>query len=106
MKQERRLFQQLITNANENTSLGKAVTLVRERFGGKISYASLPFDGVDWTSFDFVSFDAYRSKEVADQYRDAIRSLVARGKPVAITEFGCTTYRGAADLDGRGSMIV
>lgn len=59
-----------------------------------------------WTPFDFVSFDAYRSKEVADQYRDAIRSLVARGKPVAITEFGCTTYRGAADLGGRGSMIV
>ncbi len=51
--------------ARMNAFLGKAVTLVRERFGGKISYASLPFDGVDWTPFDFVSFDAYRSKEVA-----------------------------------------
>ena len=92
--------------ARMNTFLCKAVTLVRERFGGKISYASLPFDGVDWTPFDFVSFDAYRSKEVADRYRDDIRTLVAQGKPVAITEFGCTTHRGAADLGGHGSMIV
>ncbi len=92
--------------ARMNAFLGKAVTLANERFRGKISYASLPFDGVDWTPFDFISFDAYRSKEVADRYRDAIRTLVARGKPVAITEFGCTTYRGAADLGGRGSMIV
>jgi len=92
--------------ARMNAFLSKAVTLVRERFGGKISYASLPFEGVDWTLFDFISFDAYRSKEVADGYRDAILTLVARGKPVAITEFGCTTYRGAADLGGHGWMIV
>src|SRR5712692_4845868 len=32
--------------ARMNAFLGKAVTLVRERFGGKISYASLPFEGV------------------------------------------------------------
>src|SRR5262249_22088576 len=38
--------------------LGKAVEVVRERFGGKISYASLPFEGVDWTAFDFISTDA------------------------------------------------
>jgi hypothetical protein len=33
--------------------------------------------------------------------------LVARfGKPVAVTEFGCCTYRGAADRGGMGCMIV
>jgi hypothetical protein len=37
--------------------LGKAVEVVRDRFGGKISYASLPFEGVDWTAFDFISVD-------------------------------------------------
>lgn len=31
--------------ARMNAFLGKAVTLVRARFAGKISYASLPFDG-------------------------------------------------------------
>ena len=28
------------------------------------------------------------------------------GKPVAITEFGCTTYRGAADKGAHGDMVV
>jgi hypothetical protein len=90
-----------------NEFLSKAVKLVRERFGGKLSYASLPFEGVDWTPFDIISTDAgYRSVEVADRIREGTRALVAQGKPVAITEFGCTTYRGAADLGGRGDKII
>lgn len=98
-------------HARINDFLGTAVGVVRERFGGKISYASVPLDGVDWTPFDIIATDAgYRSIEVADRYRDGIRALVAQGiarnKPVAITEFGCTTHRGAADLGGRGDAIV
>jgi hypothetical protein len=89
-----------------NDFLSKAEFRVRERFGGKISYASIPFEGVDWTRFDFISVDAYRSIEVADRYRDAIRALVAQGKPVAITEFGCATFQGAADKGASGGMIV
>jgi hypothetical protein len=89
-----------------NDFLGKAVARVRECFGGKVSYASIPSERVDWTLFDFISVDAYRSSEIADRYRDAIRALVAQGKPVAITEFGCTTFRGAADRGARGGMIV
>jgi hypothetical protein len=92
--------------ARINDFLGRAVPLIRERFGGKISYAAVPFEGVDWTPFDFVGVDAYRSAEIADRYRDSIRAVVAPGKPVAITEFGCTTYRGAADKGARGWMIV
>jgi len=82
------------------------VSVVRERFGGKITYAALPSEQIDWTPFDIVSADAYTSIEVADRYAEAIRSLVARGKPVAITEFGCTTHRGAADLGARGMFMV
>jgi hypothetical protein len=92
--------------ARINDFLGKAAALVRDRFGGKISYASIPFEGVDWTPFDVISVDAYRSAEIADRYRDDIRALVAQGKPVAITEFGSATYRGAADRGARGGMIV
>jgi hypothetical protein len=90
-----------------NDFLSKAEFRVRERFGGKISYASIPFfEGVDWRRFDFISVDAYRSIEVTDRYRDAIRALVAQGKPVAITEFGCATFQGAADKGASGGMIV
>lgn len=89
-----------------NAFLASAVAVVRERFAGKVTYASIPLERVDWTPFDIVSVDAYRSKEVAHAYQQGIRALVAQGKPVAITEFGCATYRGAADRGARGGEIV
>jgi len=92
--------------AQVNDFLGKAVAVVRERFGGRITYAAMPFEGVDWTPFDIISVDMYRSVEVADRYAAGIRSLVAQGKPVAITEFGSATYKGAADKGARGGEII
>jgi hypothetical protein len=93
--------------AQVNDLLARAVGVVRERFGGKVSYASLPFENVDWTPFDFVATDAgYRSAESADRYPEMVRALVAQGKPVAITEFGCCTYKGAADRAAHGPDIV
>jgi len=92
--------------ARVNDFLRQAVAVVRERFGGKVTYASVPLERVDWTPFDIVSVDAHRSKEVAHVYQDGIRALVAQGKPVAITEFGCTPYRGAADLGALSGEIV
>lgn len=92
--------------ARMNDFLARAVAVVRERFGGKVTYASIPFEGVDWTLFDIVSVDAHRSKEVASIYQQSIRALVAQGKPVAITEFGCTTHRGASDHGARSGEIV
>ncbi len=38
--------------------------------------------------------------------RDALRAYRRFGRPVAVTEFGCCTYRGAADRGGTGFMIV
>ena len=43
-----------------NAFLGKAVDVVRERFGGRISYASIPFERVDWAPFDVIGVDNYR----------------------------------------------
>jgi hypothetical protein len=92
--------------ARFNEFLGSAVEIVRARFGGRISYASLPLEGVDWTLFDIISTDAaYRTKNNEANFRESIRAFVAQGraqgKPVAITEFGCTTYRGAAHAGGQ-----
>lgn len=92
--------------ARINDFLARAVALVRERFGGPVTYASVPPEQVDWTPFDIVSVDAHRSKEVAHIYQEGIRALVAQGRPVAITEFGCTTYRGAADHGALSGEIV
>lgn len=92
--------------ARINDFLARAVTVVRERFSGKVTYASIPFEGVDWTPFDIVSVDLHRSKEIAHVYQQGVRALVAQGKPAAITEFGCTTHRGAADNGARSGEIV
>ena len=92
--------------ARVNDFLGTAVAVVREQFGGRITYASMPFEGVDWMPFDIISVDLYRSVEVAERYRDGIRALVAQSKPVAITEFGSATYKGAADKGARGGEII
>ncbi|MDT7800985.1 MAG: hypothetical protein QOI78_4418 [Actinomycetota bacterium] len=89
-----------------NDFLARAVEAVRARFGGKVTYAAVPLERVDWTPFDIVSVDAHRSKEVEHIYQEGIRTLVAAGKPVAITEFGCTTFRGAADLGARSGEIL
>ena len=90
-----------------NSFLGQAVAVVRERFGGPVGYASVPYENVDWTPFDIVATDGgYRSAEVADRYVDGMKALVAQGKPVAVTEFGCATYRGSADLGATGDRVV
>ncbi|WP_103335808.1 hypothetical protein [Amycolatopsis sp. CA-126428] len=89
-----------------NAFLARAAEAVRARFGGRVTYAAIPLERVDWAPFDIVSVDAHRSKEVEHLYREGVRSLVAAGKPVAITEFGVTPYRGAADLGARCGEIL
>ncbi len=87
--------------------LANIVQLVREKFKGKISYASLPFEGVDWSLFDFIATDGgHRSAGIAPYFQKGIQALVSQGKPVAITEFGCCTYRGAADKGARADWII
>jgi hypothetical protein len=97
--------------ARINDFLRRAVEVVRARFGGKVSYASLPLEGVDWAPFDIISTDAtYRTAATAAHFRENIRAFVAQGraqgKPVAITEFGCTTRRGASDGGGDLDLVV
>jgi len=91
--------------------LHRAVEVSRARFGGRMSYASLPLEGVDWSLFDIIATDAgYRTKMMAANFRDQMRAFVAHGralgKPVAITEFGCATFRGSADEGGSELTMI
>lgn len=86
----------------------EAVPRVRERFGGPIGYASLPFEQIDWSPFDYASVDLYPNV-VDGRYvgaREAVRRIAAHGKPVAITEFGCPACQGAARRAGRVQDVV
>jgi len=79
---------------------------VREVFRGPVTYASVPLETVEWSRFDFVSVDLYRGAQLKDRFTDVLHRYFAFERPVAITEFGCCTYRGAADAGGRGFAIL
>ncbi|MEC3918270.1 hypothetical protein [Nocardia sp. CDC160] len=94
-----------------NALLARAAKIARERFHGKLTYCSLPFENVNWDLFDILAADAgYRGSDLARDYPDTMRAWAARGealgKPVAITEFGCSSFRGAPDAGPHGFDII
>ncbi|MBF6141352.1 hypothetical protein [Nocardia farcinica] len=86
--------------------LAEAVAVVRAHFGGAVTYASTQLERIDWTPFDIVSIDLYRTAATAGRFREGVRALVAQGKPLAITEFGCATFTGASAAGAQGLDIV
>lgn len=92
--------------ARVNDFLGTALAVVRERFAGKVTYAAIHLERVDWEPFDIVGMDLYRSAEVADRFGQGVRALVEQGRPVAVLEFGAATFRGAGERGARGLEIV
>jgi len=105
-----RTFQRRLANASREIRAGhhaaplraflaRATRDVRRVFGGPLTYAALPFEPVDWDLFDIVGIDHYREAGTEARYRDKLQPLLARGKPVVVTELGMRTYEGA-DRDG------
>jgi hypothetical protein len=90
--------------ARLNPLLADTVAAVRERFRGKITYAAGTWEQIDWAPFDIVSVDAYG--DTSDAFRQGVREYPRLGKPLAATEFGSCTYRGAAARGGLGWTIV
>jgi hypothetical protein len=89
-----------------NRFLAQAAGAVRGRFGGPLTYAAGTWEPVDWSRFDIVSVDAYRDASNAASFRADLRKHFRHGKPVAVTEYGCCPYVGAADKGGLGWDIV
>ena len=83
-----------------NAFLSKANAEARKVFGGKVTYASLIWEAVDWSLFDFVGVDHYRAERIKDKYIDMLKSAFAHGKPVVITEFGCSTTHAGIGSEG------
>lgn len=95
-----------VFNRRLNRHLRKAAAEAREHFGGPVTYSAGEWEGVDWSAFDYVGVDYYRDKANRGRYTQGLRALRRHGKPVVITEFGCCSFRGAADKGGGGFMIV
>ncbi|MFF8690915.1 hypothetical protein ACF08W_01800 [Streptomyces sp. NPDC015144] len=89
-----------------NAFLRDAAATVRERFGGRLTYAAIQFEQIDWDPFDITTFELIRSAGIAHLFRDAVRTLARGPKPLAMTGFGTAAYLGAGDRGGRVLDVV
>jgi hypothetical protein len=78
--------------------LARLEAAVRPVFGGPLTYASLPWEQVDWSRFDIVGVDHYRAARIKDRYVDMLAPLLATGKPVVDTEFGNPSCVGGDEM--------
>jgi hypothetical protein len=74
--------------------LAEAAQRVRKVFHGPLTYASTPVEVVDWSLFDFIGVDHYRTSKGEDRYAEKIKSYLGQDKPVVNTEFGHSSYQG------------
>ena len=78
-------------NAPLNAYLRQANAAVQQVFHGPVTYASLIWEQVEWSLFDFVGVDHYWAEPIKDRYLEMLKPLFATGLPVVITEFGFST---------------
>ena len=83
-----------------NQFLASANASVRQVFHGKVVYASLVWEAVDWGLFDFVGIDHYRISRIEDKYVEMLKPAFEYKKPVEITEFGYSTSRSGIGSEG------
>ncbi len=93
-------------NVPLNSFLAKANDATRRVFHGPVTYASLIWEAVDWSLFDFVGVDHYRDVRIKDRYVEMLGPLLASGKPVVVTELGMRAYQGAESSGTLGFGVV
>jgi hypothetical protein len=86
--------------------LARAVKVARRHFDGPLTYAAAEFESVDCSLFDLVGLDYYAFHDTLAGHRRTLSPYRRWGKPIAILEFGCCTYRGAPRRGGSGYDIV
>lgn len=79
---------------------------VRKIFHGPQLYSAAIFEEVDWTIFDYAGPNNYRETQTDAEYQASFDYFKSFGRPVAVPEFGCCTYEGAADLGARGWRVL
>lgn len=82
------------------------VSQAREKFYGKMTYASLPDEDIDWSDFDIVGVNLYEDASNKASYAKELERYKSHGKPVAITEFGTAPYKGAGYLGGAAHLAI
>jgi hypothetical protein len=96
----------LLHNGKLNEYLAGLAAALRGAFAGPLIYASLAFEQVDWSPFDYVGVDHYREARTKDRYVEMLRPCLSSGKPVIVTEFGMRTFRGAESSGALGFGVT
>ncbi|QDQ09386.1 abortive phage infection protein [Streptomyces spectabilis] len=79
-----------------------AARTARRVFHGPVTYGAAHEDVVDWSLFDIVSVNYYSYFADPRGYVKELDPYRKWGKPVAITECGTCTFRGAPEAGGMG----
>lgn len=86
--------------------LRRLVSICRESYHGKLSYAAHPGEwAIPWDELDLdiIGQNQYWWPECTDEkWVNIFKRLSRFGKPVHVTEFGCRTYKGSFELGGSG----
>ncbi|HEV2152814.1 hypothetical protein [Bradyrhizobium sp.] len=86
-----------------NDALRGIVEAVRHEFKGPVTYSAGMWEMVDWSLFDIVGVDHYRSNETPEDYV-ATLDRYRIGKPLIVMEVGSCAYEGAGVLGAGGFM--
>ena len=89
-----------------NAFLAQASSTVREVFQGPVTYAALPWEGVDWSPFDMAGVDHYWDVRIQDRYLEMLQPFFASGKPVVVTGTGSRAYQGAHSTGTLGFGVI
>ncbi|MFJ5724078.1 abortive infection protein [Streptomyces sp. NPDC093149] len=93
-------------NERLNDLLGRARDVARAHFGGHLTYGAGLWEEVDWDGFDMVGLNYYRMAYNDADYATNLRRFHQHGKPIVITEFGCCSFDGAAEMGPAGYGII
>jgi hypothetical protein len=96
----------LLGDGKLNEYLAGLTVALRKVFAGPLIYASLAFEQLDWSHFDYVGVDHYREARTKDRYVEMLQPYLATGKPVIVTEFGMRTFRGAESSGALGFGVI
>ncbi|EXF80871.1 hypothetical protein CFIO01_03379 [Colletotrichum fioriniae PJ7] len=88
-----------------NDILRSFLQVIRPVFHGRVTYSAGMWEVVDWTLFDIVGIDHYRQGESESDYLKGLHRYRCE-KPIAVMEFGCCAYEGAAALGAGGFMLL
>lgn len=86
-----------------NDTLRAIVKAVRDEFKGMVTYSAGMWEMVDWSLFDIVGIDHYRSNESSKEYVTTLDRYRV-GKPLIVMEVGSCAYEGASVLGAGGFM--